>query len=108
MDWLPPGTPDGRSELPFPTAGLELEVSPISFVEVDVAAFASNSVALEGYDEDGDQLDSDTIPEDVRTRYTLRVRGDRITDLLLKGGDSEGVLIRVCLGPTGRQLKNIG
>jgi hypothetical protein len=106
VDWWPPGTPDGRSELPFPESGIEMEVPTTSLAEVDVATFAEDTLVLEAYDDGGTQLDSDSVSAVTRTRYTLRVRGDGITDLVLKGGRNEAILLQVCLGATGRRRPN--
>lgn len=96
-DAWPSGSPDGNIELQYPDDGVAIDVPTAISGSVVVVPFASGPIELEAYDSAGNLVDADQTPGSQQQKYSLSVQGQDITQLVVKGGENEGLLLEVCV-----------
>jgi hypothetical protein len=98
QDGRPPLTAEREDlVLGFPSEGIDISIPRSNRAWVRVIGFAGGEIRLEGFDDDGDLVDSDSTQRAVDRPHRLTVTGNDLTDLRLSGGGNEAMLSMVCV-----------
>ncbi|MGB3722934.1 MAG: hypothetical protein WA979_08970 [Pacificimonas sp.] len=87
---------DGSAEVGFPEKGVAIDLaSPCDVVDVHVMLFAG-PVKGEAENADGDVIAGDNTPQTQSRPHILHFEGKDITRVVLRGGNGEAVVYRIC------------
>lgn len=87
----------GVSELRFSRIRIHPSF-PAEYVKAIVAQFARQPIEIHAYDSNGNEVGNATSPNIPKTEHILEVRGQDIVELIVSGGEAEGVLLEICFG----------